>query len=74
MDVCPMRLQDKSTSGRDKEMVLNCALLLRRDSVRTFRQQVDRIGAAYAEQGITLEVSGPWPPYNFCPSIGKARE
>ena len=74
LDVCPLRPQDRSTSGRDKEMVLNCALLLRRDSVRTFRQQVDRIGAAYAEQGITLEVSGPWPPYNFCPSIGKARE
>ena len=30
--------------------------------------------ATDGEQGLTLEVSGPWPPYNFCPSLGEDQD
>jgi len=70
LDMCPMRLQSRSVSGRDAEMVLNCAFLLVRSGVAHFRVCVERMGSVYAEQGLTLELSGPWPPHNFSPPIG----
>ena len=70
LDMCPMRLQSRSVSGRDAEMVLNCAFLLARSGVAHFRVCVERMGSVYAEQGLALELSGPWPPHNFSPPIG----
>ena len=68
-DVCPLKLQPKARSGRDGEMVLNSAFLLRRQAVAPFQNQVKTLEADCAAQGLTLEASGPWPAYNFCPAI-----
>ena len=69
LELRPLRLQQRDLSGKDAEMVWNWALLLRRERVADFRRRAEEIGAGYGEQGLTLEVSGPWPPYNFCPSF-----
>ena len=69
---CPLRLQPRNVSGRKEEMILNCAFLLGRDSITNFQAQVESVNATRREQGITVELSGPWPPYSFCPSIGEA--
>jgi hypothetical protein len=73
LDMCPVRLQASSVSGRDAAMVLNCAFLLARSGVPRFRARVESMGSAYAEQGLALTLSGPWPPHNFCPSLGAPR-
>jgi hypothetical protein len=65
----PLRLQQRDLSGTDAEMVWNWALLLPRERVADLRRRAGEIGARYAEQGLTLDVSGPWPPYNFSPSF-----
>lgn len=67
-----LRLQPRNVSGRDAEMIFNCAFLLSRDSVTDFRARVESVQADYGEQGILFEPSGPWPPYNFCPAIEEA--
>ena len=74
VDACPLRPQPKNLTGCDAEMIFNAAYLLLRSDIDTFREQVARVGAAYAEQGLTLEVSGPWPPYNFCPPLREGQD
>jgi len=74
VDACPLRPQPKNLTGRDAEMIFNAAYLLRRSDIDTFREQVARVGAMHAEQGLTLEVSGPWPPYNFCPPLREGQD
>jgi hypothetical protein len=71
LDMCPVRLQSTSVSGRDAQMVLHYAVLLARRGVARFRACVERIGSVHAEHGLSLELSGPWPPHNFCPSLGE---
>jgi hypothetical protein len=73
LDVRPVSLQSRSVSQRDAEMVLHCAFLLACSGVPHFRACVERTGSVYAEQGLTLELSGPWPPHHFCPSLGDPR-
>jgi len=74
VDACPLRPQPRNLTGRDAEMILNAAYLLLRSHIDTFRERVAEAGAAYAEQGLTLEVSGPWPPYNFCPPLREGQD
>jgi len=74
VDTCPLRPQPRNLTGRDAEMIFNAAYLLLRSDIDTFRERVAEAGAAYAEQGLTLEVSGPWPPYSFCPPLREGQD
>jgi len=69
VDACALSLQPRDLSCRDGEMVLNFACLLRRGRANEFRARLDRLSAGFLEQGLTLEISGPWPAYHFCPAI-----
>ncbi|HWH92399.1 MAG TPA: GvpL/GvpF family gas vesicle protein [Baekduia sp.] len=59
------RAQDRGLSGRDAEMVLNASYLVSRERADRLRHLIDELSAAYAEHGIALELTGPWPPYHF---------
>ena len=50
--------------------VANWAFLVSRRAVDEFAARIESINAEYAEQGLTLDLSGPWPPYSFCPPLG----
>ncbi len=67
--VKPLRLADRGLSGRQDDMVLNSAFLVRSGQVRRFNQRVRQLAARYQPQGLTVEATGPWPPYSFCPSL-----
>jgi hypothetical protein len=69
VDVRPLRLQSGGTSGKDGKMILNCALLVSQDRVAELRERASEIEAGYADAGLSLSISGPWPPYSFCPSV-----
>lgn len=49
--------------------VLNWAFLVARRTVGDFSASVQRTNGELGEQGLVLEVSGPWPPYSFCPPL-----
>jgi hypothetical protein len=53
-----------------REMVLNWALLLPAAAAADFRGRIERANAEQNRSGPALEVSGPWPPYSFCPVLG----
>ena len=57
--------QDSALSGRPEPMLLNSAHLVCRKHERLFFTAVEETAARLAPVGITIEVTGPWPPYNF---------
>jgi hypothetical protein len=53
--------QDRRLSGRDDEMVLNASYLVEHERTADFAGLVDALG----RDGLTLELTGPWPAYHF---------
>ncbi|MBA2680899.1 MAG: GvpL/GvpF family gas vesicle protein [Ktedonobacteraceae bacterium] len=52
-------------TGKKPEMVLNAVYLVAEEKVAHFCRQAEQLREEYASTGVDLEVSGPWPPYNF---------
>jgi hypothetical protein len=69
LKLCPLPLRRRNPSEREDEMIFHSAFLLERECVTDFRARVESMEADLRERGLTFEVCGPWPPYNFCPSI-----
>jgi len=63
------RLLSREATGSDKDMVWNWALLMPRQAVGGFQALIQDVNAQYAERGLRLECTGPWPPYSFCPAL-----
>jgi len=61
------RLLDRRATGKGEEMILNAAFLIRKEEMNDFKKRLEKIAIAYESQGLIFELSGPWPPYNFCP-------
>jgi hypothetical protein len=57
--------QDPALSGRDEPMLLNAAYLVPRYDLDGFIALAERVQKDLAPHGMRLEVTGPWPPYNF---------
>jgi hypothetical protein len=68
-DWCERSVPAQHQTGTDGDIVLNWAFLVSRDSAEEFRASVDQLHLRYAEQGLTFHLSGPWPPYSFCPPL-----
>jgi Gas vesicle synthesis protein GvpL/GvpF len=56
-------------SDSASEVVLNWAFLVPRGARADLCGHVERASAELAEQGLTFEITGPWPPYNFTPPL-----
>lgn len=63
-------LAGKELRGRSEDPAFNLACLLRRESVDALRERVEALERAWSEYGVSLELTGPWPPYSFCPPLG----
>lgn len=59
------RPQDRQLSGHDGAMILNGAYLLVEDGEARFRARAAEMGERHAAAGVTVEVTGPWPPHHF---------
>jgi len=65
--------QDPALSGRREPMLLNAAYLIPRNSQNEFAACSETLHHALASEGLLLEVTGPWPAYNFAElSLSKA--
>ena len=63
------RVLSQGSSENDREMVLNWAFLVNNSAVADLRERINRANATHAQQGLSFELSGPWPPYSFSPSL-----
>jgi Gas vesicle synthesis protein GvpL/GvpF len=59
------RPQDAVLSGRREPMLLNAAYLVSRADQARFLELVGVLADDYLARGLSVEVSGPWPAYNF---------
>ncbi len=56
-------------TGRRERMVFNAAYLLPSAEVEPWLAAVEQTRGAIQDKGLLLEVTGPWPPYHFCPEL-----
>jgi len=54
----------RELTGRDEQMILNGAYLVP-DGDERFAAEVAALAEEHGDAGITFELTGPWPPYNF---------
>ena len=58
-------LQNPEVSGHTGDMLLNGAYLVADADLDAFRDEVAALQREHREHGASVEMSGPWPPYNF---------
>ena len=68
-DCCRIRNLPSDLTGRTEEMVFNAAFLLDSSARASWLETVQTASREVQGKGLLLEVSGPWPPYHFCPSL-----
>jgi hypothetical protein len=62
--------QNRELSGHEGDMALNAAYLVEVDRVDGLRELVAELEAHHRAVGARIELTGPWPPYNFVPDDG----
>jgi Gas vesicle synthesis protein GvpL/GvpF len=66
--------QNRDLSGHEGEMVVNAAYLVEADDIGALRERAASIERDFAHLGARVELTGPWPPYNFLPRHGAAAQ
>ncbi len=57
--------QDAALTGRQDPMLLNAAYLVARSERDNFLSLAEHLSERLWSRGMSVEVTGPWPPYNF---------
>jgi hypothetical protein len=60
-----LKAQDNRLAGRKDEVILNAAYLVSRARADDIATLIRDRNQSAAGRGFKLEVTGPWPPYNF---------
>jgi gas vesicle protein GvpL/GvpF len=60
---------DSAVPGDSRELVLNLAGLVPRERLKALCSHIESLNAERAGQGLSFTMSGPWPPYSFCPPL-----
>tara|TARA_B110000503_G_C7121032_1_gene402543 strand:- start:571 stop:1413 length:843 start_codon:yes stop_codon:yes gene_type:complete len=66
-----LRCHTSAVTGRPERMVFNGSFLLAPAALADFRAALSDQQLAHQKTGLTLELRGPWPPYNFCPALSE---
>ncbi len=66
---CRIRNLLSDLTGRSEDLVFNAAFLLSRSVQSNWLETIQYVDREVNSRGLALEVSGPWPPYHFCPSL-----
>jgi Gas vesicle synthesis protein GvpL/GvpF len=64
--------QNPELSGHEGDMLLNAAYLVEAAKVERLHELVDELRERHRELGARIELTGPWPPYNFVPRTESA--
>jgi Gas vesicle synthesis protein GvpL/GvpF len=64
--------QNPELSGHEGEMLLNAAYLVETAKVERLHELVAELRELHRGLGARLELTGPWPPYNFVPRAESA--
>lgn len=67
---CALSPRAHSESGAEE--VLNWAFLLPASAISSFQERVQQANLDHRPQGLSLQLSGPWPPFRFVPALSSA--
>jgi hypothetical protein len=70
LDAVSRPAQNRDLSGHEGQMLLNGAYLVEAGRADELRALAAELGAHHRDVGARLELTGPWPPFNF---IGEAQ-
>ena len=59
------RMNKVSSDDGSTELLLNASYLVRNTRLTHFQALTEELRAMLQEQGLLLQLTGPWPPYNF---------
>jgi hypothetical protein len=65
-DMKSNKLLAKEITGIDIPMILNCAILVDINKKEEFETYIRKVKEEYGKSGFLIELSGPWPPFDFC--------
>lgn len=68
-DFRELTVQSRKSTGLEMDMVLNWSFLVSRDLQEDFAACLEKTQNAQEKNGLRFDLSGPWPPYSFCPSL-----
>lgn len=69
-----LRCHASNVTGRADRMVFNCSFLLDPAALGAFEAEMEEQRRNYSGAGLTFELKGPWPPYNFCAALSETTE
>jgi hypothetical protein len=69
-DAVTLPAQNRELSGRAGDMLLNGAYLVQADRVEGLAALVRELEERHRPVGVQVELTGPWPPYNFAGAAG----
>lgn len=58
-------LMAREVTGHDDDMILNAAFFVSDVGVDQFTRTAEQLQEKLRDIGLTLEITGPWPPFNF---------
>jgi hypothetical protein len=61
-------LQRREVSGHEGDMLLNGVYLVEDEGVAQFQELAAELDQDYRGRGVSVELTGPWPAYNFVKS------
>ena len=64
--------QNRELSGHEGDMLLNGAYLVETDRTAELRDLLAEMEQRHGDLGARLELTGPWPPYNFVSRVAGA--
>ena len=64
-DAAVLPTRDRGGSARGWHLALNAAYLVPNADTGAFQARVDALAQRYRPQGLRIDLTGPWPPYNF---------
>ena len=64
-----LKPQPAQLTGAADEMTLNLAFLASKPRLDEFHARIDALADRYRDAGLSLERTGPWPPFSFCPAL-----
>lgn len=67
LGMAELRMPVVSVPG--ERMIFHRSFLVSNQSLANFRALVDEQTMLHAEEGLRLELQGPWPSHNFCPDL-----
>ena len=63
-----LKLLSKEASGQELDMIFNWAFLIEQDRLDDLENTSNRLNQD-SQNGLTVTISGPFPPYSFCPAL-----